>query len=405
VDLAVVEQALGELAKCLGSPLEETLSSPPGQVEEMLAEASEAVVQEWGQRLTELIVTLIEEPAYRLAGAEEAIRQVMASVEQLLQHHEPLCQEIGQRAQDTFAQFHQLLDGLNRNLYPRGKVAAVAAEFRQLVAGYPKLRYQFLILRQMARGYISLRGNLSDELREVGFCRARLGDLLKAYSEPPVSDRVEGATPETAQIAGRFILPIGCANLADAVEQLLDQITPEQMEDLHGRVQEMIHKQFMALIQVCLGHSNLVKTLEGAMQKEVEAFLTSTSAGHNVAELLLEQYPAEEDAVNEISTGFDEAVPELAGVHVEESSQVCILSVPTGKAGARVVELAHRIVPDAVSIPGATGEEILLYRESPNLDPARFEQLGPPCREAYRQMLRVEHFSPHSRNDVSFGDA
>ena len=36
-----------------------------------------------------------------------------------------------------------------------------------------------------------------------------------------------------------------------------------------------------------------------------------------IAELLLEQYPAEEDTVNEISTGFDEAVPELAGVHAE----------------------------------------------------------------------------------------
>jgi eukaryotic-like serine/threonine-protein kinase len=404
-DISLVEQSLGELANYLGSPLEESLSSPPRQVEETLAVASEAVVREWGQRLSELIVTLIEDPTYRLAGAEEAIRQVMTAIEKVLQYHEPLCQEIGQRAQDMFAQFHQLLDGLNRSLYPRGKVAAVAAEFRQLVVSYPKLRYQFLILRQMARGYISLRGNLSDELREVGFCRARLGDLLKAYSESPALDKPEGATPERAQIPGRFIFPIGCVDLAEAVERFLDQITPEQVEDLHGRVQEMIHKQFMALIQVCLGPSNLIRNLEGAMQKEVEAFLNSCSAGHNVAELLLEQYPSEEDAVNELSTGFDEAVPELAGVQVDESSEVCVLSVPTGKAGERIVELAHRVVPDAVSIPGIMGEEILLYREWPNLDPARLEQLGPPCREAYRQMLQVEHYSPHSRNDVSFGDA
>jgi hypothetical protein len=396
---------LGDLAKYLGSPLEESLSSPPGLVEETLADASEAVVREWGQRLTEMIVKLIEEPAYRLAGAEEAIRQVMSAVEQLLQHHEPLCKEIGERAQNTFSRFHQLLDGLNRDIHSRGKTAAVVAEFRQLLAGYPKLRYQFLILRQMARGYISLRGNLSDELREVGFCRARLGDLLKAYSGQPASDKGEGAAPERAQIPGRYLFPNGCPDLSEAVEQLLGQITPEQVEELHGRVQEMIHKQFMALIQVCLGPSNLIKNLEGVMQKEVEAFLTSCSAGHNVAELLLEQYPAEEDAVNEISTGFDEAVPELAGIHVEKSSEMCFLSVPTGKAGERIVELADRIVPNAASFPGPTGEEIILYREWPNLDPARLEQFGPHCREAYRQMLQVEHYSPHARNDVAFGDA
>jgi serine/threonine protein kinase len=405
VDLAVVEQGLGELAKYLGSPLEETLSSPPGQVEEILAVASEAVIREWGQRLTELIVKLIEEPAYRLAGAEEAIRQVMTAVEQLLQHHEPLCKEIGERAQDAFTRAHQLLDGLNRNIHPRGKVAAVVAEFRQVLAGYPKLRYHFLILRQMARGYISLRGNLSDELREVGFCRARLGDLLKAYSGQPAPDRGQDAEPERAQISGRYLFPNGCPDLSEAVEQLLRRITPEQVEELHGRVQEMIHKQFIALIQVCLGPSNLIKNLEGAMQREVEAFLTSCSAGHNVAELLLEQYPAEGDAVNEISAGFDEAVPELAGIHVEESSEVCILSVPTGKAGERIVALAGRVVPNAVSIPGPSGEEIVLYREWPNLDLARLEQLGSHSRDAYRQMLQVEHFSPHSRGDVAFGDA
>jgi hypothetical protein len=402
VDLAAVEQWLAELAKSLGSPLEEALSGPPGLVEQTLAEASEAVVQEWGQRLTELIVKLIEEPAYRLAGAEEAIRQVMSAVEQMLQHHEPLCQELGERANNTFARVHQLLDGLTRNVFPRGKVAAVHAEIRQSLADYPKLRYQFLILRQMARGYISLRGNLSDELREVGFCRARLGDLHKAFSSQQGSD--PGVEAERAQISGRYLFPIGCTDLSEAVEQLLHQITQEQVQELQGRVQEMIHKQFMALIQVCLGPSNLIKNLQGAMQKEVEAFLTSCTPGHNVAELLLEQYPSEGDAVNEIAKGVDEAVPELAGIHVDESSEVCMLSIPTGKAGERIVELAGRVVRNAASIPNPSGEEIVLYREWTNLDLARLEQLGAHSRDAYRQMLQVEHYSPHSRNDVAFGN-
>ena len=104
-------------------------------------------------------------------------------IEITLQHQEPLSKELGERAFDAFVRIHQLLDGLNRNLHPRGKVPAVVAEIRQLLLNYPKWRYQSLVLRQISRGYISLRGDLSDELREVGFCRARLGELRKAVEE------------------------------------------------------------------------------------------------------------------------------------------------------------------------------------------------------------------------------
>jgi serine/threonine protein kinase len=405
IEMTAVQDILTELANLLGPPVEETVSGQPGVVEVTLAQASEDLVNAWGQRLTEMIVKLIEEPAYRLAGAEEAIRQVMTSIEITLQHQEPLSKELGERAFDAFVRIHQLLDGLNRNLHPRGKVPAVVAEIRQLLLNYPKWRYQSLVLRQISRGYISLRGDLSDELREVGFCRARLGELRKAFEESREPGKGAVPTPQVRLIPGRTLFATGCIDLADAVTELLRQIKPEQFQDLHNRVQAMIRKQFIALLQVCLGSANQVKNLEGAMQQEVEAFLASCSKEHNVAELLLEQHPGEDGARNEIAMAFDEAIPELAGVHVEKSSEVCILSVPPGRAGDRIVQLAGGVVPTATSIPAATGEEILLYREWPHLDLARLEQLGPVSREAYQQMLQAVHYSPHSRNDVAFGDA
>ena len=39
---------------------------------------------------------LIELPAFRLAGAEEAVRQVVASIEKVLGTHEPLARELTQ---------------------------------------------------------------------------------------------------------------------------------------------------------------------------------------------------------------------------------------------------------------------------------------------------------------------
>jgi len=405
VDLPAIETILGELTKYLGPPLEETISSVPGLVEEELGHASEAVVNEWGQRLSELIVKLIEEPVFRLAGAEEAIRQVMASIETMLQHHEPLCKELGQRAYDTFLRAHQLLDGLDRNTISRGKAPAVAAEIHQLFNVYPKLRYQFLILRQMARGYISLRGNLSDELREVGFCRARLGELLNAYETPTSTDAQAAPKQEPASIPGRLLFADGCSDLSVAVEKFLLKITPEQFEQLHIRVQDLIGRQFTALIQVCLGPSNLVKNLEIAMQTEVEAYLATCSGIQSVADLFLNQFPDAEQAQDEIASAFDEAVPEFTGLHLERTSESSILSVPIGPSGEKILQLAKKAVPNAAPISSPSCDEILLYREWPNLDVSRLEQMGTVSRDAYRQMLQIEHYSPHSRTDVSFGDA
>ena len=67
-----------------------------------LREASEALVHDWGQKLSEMSVQLIEEPQFRLAGAEEAVRQVVASIEQILQHHEPLAHDLAAKAVEAY---------------------------------------------------------------------------------------------------------------------------------------------------------------------------------------------------------------------------------------------------------------------------------------------------------------
>ena len=64
--------------------------------------------------MTEMVVRLIEQPGYRLAGAEEAIRQIVASIEQVLQSYETLAKELEKRSQDAFYRIYGILDGRTR---------------------------------------------------------------------------------------------------------------------------------------------------------------------------------------------------------------------------------------------------------------------------------------------------
>ena len=54
-----------------------------------------------------------------------------------------------------------------------------AADICELVRTYAKTRYHSLVLTHLNRMYVGLRGHLSDQIREVGFCRDRLSELLR----------------------------------------------------------------------------------------------------------------------------------------------------------------------------------------------------------------------------------
>ena len=80
----------------------------------------------------------------------------------------------------------------------------------------------------MTRSYISLRGNFSDELREINFCRNRLGELLKSF-EKPLEVTNNKAPGDTAFIGrGRKLFASGCQDLQQAVEQYLGTFAPNR---------------------------------------------------------------------------------------------------------------------------------------------------------------------------------
>ncbi len=351
------------------------------------------MVAEWGQKLAEISVHLIEEPDYRLAGAEEAVRQVVATIEQILQHHEPLARELAAKAAGGYARLQAALapakPGARRPVLPPAEVA-------ELLRGYPKWRFQSLVLQQASAAFLSLRGYLSDELREINFCRVRLAELQRLLEAP--ADAVESEAR-----AGRLVLPAGCKDLAQAVDGFLAGVTPEALLELDVRTQGVIRGQFVALVHVCLASANLLKNVETAMVETAQAFAGELLGETNAAELFLEQHPDEEEAQDEAAAFFNEAHPELAPSKAAPASEICVLAAPPGPAGDRFRALTQTALPDVEFAPAASEDDILFYREVSHLPLAELEQLGPAGLDAYRQMSAAEDFTPHTRTDVDFG--
>ena len=235
LNVACTVEAVSQLELLVGIPEEcrpttatgESGSYQPGTLETALKEAAAEVVDQYELKMAELVCWLIEQPAYRLAGAEEALRQLRSGVEQALQTHEHLAQELHLRAVTAYKRMQKLLENSTsstpttsvwRPTFSRRNAgpSPVIMELLEALRTFPKYRYHSMIMQQVTALYVSLRGLLSDQLREVDFCRARLGELhvLLGSSGDGLS------AGETEPASGRYLLNEGCKSLQEAVKKL-----------------------------------------------------------------------------------------------------------------------------------------------------------------------------------------
>jgi hypothetical protein len=375
---------------------------------EVLKRSAEQLGVEWGQKLAELAVRLIEEPEYRLAGAEEAVRQLVATIEQVLQHHEPLARDLARRADEARGRLAASASAVGSG--PR-KGGLSTAEAVELLRQYAKSRYQALLLHHLTGTFVSLRGHLSDQLREVGFCRVRLGDLLHKLEEAPAEEQEQLAPYETAGRpggVGRVLFFSGCANLREAVEQFLQGLTAEHLLELDGAMEEMLRAHFTALVHVCLTSANILKNVEAAMLQTARDYAAGQLPRVSVAQLFFEQHPDEAGAGSEVVDFHDEAAPELAAGRSPRGpgvAELCVLAAPADEAGERFRATVEKALAETEVHHAPSDDDIVVYRERNNLPLADLEHLGPVGHDAYVQMNTAENFTPHSRCDVDFRTA
>ena len=193
---AVLEQ----LEEMLGHPREEGTGENAGALVRRPARGVRGGGRRMGAKARRNIRSSDRGAGLPAGRREEAVRQVVATIEQILQHHEPLARELAAKAAGGYARLQAVLapakPGARRPVLPPAEVA-------ELLGGYPKWRFQSLVLQQASAAFLSLRGYLSDELREINFCRVRLAELQRLLEAP--ADAVESEAR-----AGRLVLPAGC---------------------------------------------------------------------------------------------------------------------------------------------------------------------------------------------------
>jgi hypothetical protein len=402
INLELAAEVLAQLQEILGNPGEETIASRFVLLEETLVQIANTVANEWSQSLSELIVRLIEEPGYRLAAAEEAIRQITATINQTIQTHESLLKEMENRSLNSFTIICDILRGLASNSFPSNRVPIVTAEITELMEKFPRWRYQALLLRQINRAFTQLSGSLAEILKDVQSCRSRLAELAKAFEKPAATGSSTNLKPaRLLECPGKRLYSSGCHNVEDFGHTYVRELSPESMDELDSRVQSMIRRQFRALTHICLGTANLIKALEPAMLAEAESFVASMPPADNVTEIFLSQFQGHDEALGELTTALDESAAEIPQKIVPQHQQSVVLLAPASAGGKRVQELAKEAMPDLDMHFVEGSDDILIYRAVSSIPIAELVEADSQALANYKAML-TDVISPHARLDLPF---
>ena len=165
------------------------------------------------------------------------------------------------------------------------------------------------------------------------------------------------------------------------------------------KLQVQIESEFNALFNVCLSSANMMGSLQGTIEDQARAFLTTRLGQLNLSQMFFARFPDATTASQALLWLHDQAAPPVKMGPVATSETV-ILGGPAGADGQHFQQLGHYALPAPPTDYVVTDDEILVYREYAQVPLTSLPQLGPLAEDAYNAALDTTHGSPHSRNDV-----
>ena len=391
LDSAAACVVLDQLVRLVGKPDFE--QAAPGTLEATIGDVARAIIAESDADLSTLAVTFIEQPQYRLAGAEEALAQHTQRLRDTIEGVEARLAELNKEVAATYYRLLQVIGTLSGatglNSLP-GRKSALTHEMYDTLQAYPAKRLNAIEYNAAALLYRGLLDNIPEYVRDVSYCRSRLVEMCQTFTDPPKS-----AEPF---VCGRLILPAGCDSIASTVTQIIDALPAEDMLAYDQALQKELAKTFRGVASLCL-RTDRTPDFLAMLTARTQAFLDRRLETTDPATILLRYQGSGVALSGLLRQAYDAAAPALTAAAGPTPLEATILALPAGRSADQVRQALEGVTPGVEFIPAPLADDIVLYREYPRLELAALPQLGPHAKDAYSRQLAGE-LSPHTRADV-----
>lgn len=377
-------RVLDQIFELVGRP-DPRAESRIGRLTAELTRQGHKLIREAEVKLSEFVFFFVEEPGYRIGGANAVVELVTEKVRKTLTTLE----------ENVETQDRETQELLNRIMSEIGEVATREAVLQPRVLAmfrdYPPRRYQALVLHEVRAIYRSLLGTLPDYVRDLEVCRARLGEAGTELA------RRAGAAVAEAERDGP---PPGTKTWAQTSDQLADAVSPDQFLEIERLCQARIRREFRSLTRLCLEGQGPLTELRAVVEDELRQFLEKELPRASAAEFFFRQFADDQAAQREIYRLFDEAAPALAPPRVLQTEGRFLVATPGESEGEQFLQLLAQTLPDDPAIPVKSRHDIVIYREAGPLPLTDLPQLGSVARDIYEAALADPSLLPHTRSDV-----
>jgi hypothetical protein len=382
---AAVVAAVNAVTSCLGHPAG-GIQAQPTALEVAVAAVGGQIAQDAGLQLAASLPQLCDDPTLRLAGAEEAAGQFLATIDRLLARFVPQIDTLDATARLSFERI------LAATTSVKGRKPQVQ-EFMEATQQFPKVRLQAVLFRQLVEIYSKLREKLTAFLSEVSASRLRLeAELAKWMSETDSSPPPRGP---------RTLLPPGCASTQDSVNTFVNALTDDDLSLLERRIQSAVVEQFGGLYNACLNTSNGIKLVLDLLKIEARSYLDARLGDIDFAAMLGSAYRSAEAARNALTAAAQDAVPTLAGPGPWTKSELMVVGMPPGPGAEWIQKLVVAAIPGTTPMTIETKDEIVFYRILKTVPLSALPQLGPTWENAYTGACEAPQGNPHTRCDFT----
>jgi len=394
MDAMAAVGVLEQLLKMLGKP-EGDIDGVVPSIPQALEEAAKTACRDGDTQLSEIAVSFIEQPQYRLAGAEESLNQITVRLKEAIDLLESERKLMNRDVVETYQKIFNLIGGLNSTSKLGSIVsrkATITTELIEVMGIFARKRLHALLMEAALTFYRGLLSGIPDILRDVAFCRTRLETFAQEIGAQSSAD--PAAEP------GSLVMPIGCATLDAAGDQYISSLPPEDILEFDQDIQSEIEKKFRKLVTICL------KQDKGAgfppvLMELARGFLDARLENANPADALARYRGDGHECLATLTDAFDASIPAVKTITDQKPLEAAILAVPEGEAGDNLRVLMSEANPDTQFIPATLNDDIVVYREWPRVPLANLQQLGDTALAAYQAQLGTEH-PPHARMDVGW---
>jgi hypothetical protein len=326
----------------------------PYQLARLLADRVKDVGAQVDSRLAATVLSLVEQPGLRLAGADQAVELTRQRLRAELELADDEAAVLEHKAFGLYAPLVQLLaPGSTQSGPPKS-----ATDLAGLIRQWALARIEGLLARAGANVYRALLGNVPESVRELTAVRTQLQAFqAKLDGDPP-------AIPSSSGLL-QAVYPRNAKNAGEAASHILRDLRPEDLREFENALQARIRHEFRGIGAVCARPGERGPAFLAAVIDQACKFLDARTPGLNASQILAYESSKPDALWQRVGELVSHAAPVGVGPDRTVTPALTVLGTPADDAAGPLAQAVRSLSPSAEFRAVTTTDDIVLFQETP----------------------------------------